>query len=182
MAVSTHLVKHKMYQYVYNHSLSTACDVPRSFWQMHSCMTCHILQSTAVRQGLLWGHRSAVVLCHSSSMTSCTHTMCQILLECAKVTSSGRLFGQHNITIICTIHYHLCSVTTKPAQSLEIAAESITQDRVYQKPVSNVNDLKQHLIKQVVRNRVSFTDQAAEIVLMRHSQKQTQYLWWCESR
>ena len=67
-------------------------------------------------------------------------------------------------------------MTTKPAQSLEIAAESITQDRVYQKPVSNVNDLKQHLIKQVVRNRVSFTDQAAEIVLMRHSQKQTQYL------
>jgi len=71
----------------------------------------------------------------------------------AKVASSltdvwQQLFEQQGITVICTIYFHHgCMKTTPVQQSLETPTETDTQEHVYQKPVRNVNELKQHLIE-----------------------------------
>ena len=94
------------------------------------------------------------VLCHSSSaQCSCA----RVMRWKAKVTSSltdvwQRLFEQQDITVIvlCTIHSHpwLHENHTRPVhQSMETPTETDTQEHVYQKPVRDVDELKQHVIE-----------------------------------
>jgi len=64
-----------------------------------------------------------------------------------KVTSSltdvwQQLFAQQDITVICTIHFHPWlheNHTSAPAP--RAPTETDTQEHVYQKPVSDVNEL-----------------------------------------
>jgi len=70
----------------------------------------------------------------------------------AKVASSlsltdvwQKLFEQQDITVICTIHFQPWLHTVH--QRLETLTVTDTQEDVYQKPVRDVNELKQHVIE-----------------------------------
>ena len=93
------------------------------------------------------------VLCHSSS----------VLLHMRDALESKRrqqldiclagwqqLFEQQDITVICTIHFHPClheNHTSAPAPGDQLKpTHTVTQEYVYQKPVRDVNELKQHVI------------------------------------
>jgi len=70
----------------------------------------------------------------------------------AKVASSltdvwQQLFERQDITVICTVHFHPWLHETTPVhQCLETPTETDKQEHVYQKPVMDVSELKQHLI------------------------------------
>jgi len=59
---------------------------------------------------------------------------------------------------------HGCTKTTPVCQSLETPTETDTQEHVYQKPVRDVNELKQHVIETrwALSNQQSFVDQATD--------------------
>jgi len=113
------------------------------------------------------------VFCRSSSM---------LLRTKAKVASSltdvwQLLFEQQDITVICTIHFHSWLHENQCNRAWRHQLLKPTRRNVYQKPVSDVNELKQHLIETwSATSRASFIKRLIrdEIVLMRsQSQKQT---------
>jgi len=61
---------------------------------------------------------------------------------------SQQLFEHQDITAIYTIHFHPGCMKIRPVhQSLETPTEIDMQEHVYQKSLSDVNELKQHLIE-----------------------------------
>ena len=111
------------------------------------------------------------VLCHSSSVLMRTRGA----LESRSRQQLDRclaLFKQQDITVICTIHFHLWLHNNHTiASAPETPTETDTQ-HVYQKTVRDVNELKQHVIDTwSATSRASLIKRliSGKIVLMRVS-------------
>jgi len=65
----------------------------------------------------------------------------------SKRRQQQQLFEQQDITVICTIHFHHWLHGNHTSVPMETLTETDTQEHVYQIPVRDVNELKQHLIE-----------------------------------
>jgi len=95
------------------------------------------------------GHTSgdvkSAVLCRSSSVLLRTRRALEAKVAGSLTDVWQQLFEQQDITVICTIHFHLwLHETTSVHRSPETQTETDTQEHVYQKLVRDVNELKQH--------------------------------------
>ena len=103
--------------------------------------------------GLVCWEAACLVWSPESCLAAAQRSWARVVRWKAKVASSltdvwQQLFEQEDITVIWTFTFTPGCKKTAPAQQrLETPTETDTQEHVYQKPVREVNELKQHLIE-----------------------------------